>query len=83
MAKPQQGPRPWEKYPCEARRLLQPGWGGSQADGELRFIQDRLKADPMLAYWWGFRPGQKTRSVEALRRIAMYGSPEVRAANVK
>jgi hypothetical protein len=76
--------RPWHAYQAEASyRLLEPGWAGVLDDEELSYIQDKLKADPALAHAWGFRPGQKTRSEAAIRRVAMSGDPNSRATNVK
>jgi hypothetical protein len=77
-------PRPWEKCRGEPKgRLLEPGYAGSLDDDELAYIQGKLKADPDLAYWWGWRPGQKSRAEAAIRRVAMYGDPDCRAANIK
>lgn len=74
--------RPWEKYGPEGR-LLEPGYAGLLDDDELAYIQETLRANLDLAYWWGWRPGQKSRSEAAIRRVAMYGDPEYRATNIK
>jgi hypothetical protein len=89
MAKPPKD-KPWAKYRHEVSgqgrlrwKLLEPGWAGSLDPDEVSYIQEKLKADPMLAYWWGYRPGQRSRPVSAIEKVAMYGSPEVRSENVK
>jgi hypothetical protein len=75
---------PWHQYRGEPNwRLLEPGWGGTLDDDELQFIQCKLQADPSLAFVWGFRPGQKTRSEAAVRRISMWGDPDCRGTNVR
>ncbi len=82
--KAQKNERPWEKYLSDPDgKLLIPGWAGSLDSDEVSYIQEKLKADAMLSYWWGFRPGQRTRSVSAIERVAWAGSPEVRSENVK
>jgi len=76
--------RPWTK--CAGKKgylLLKPGWAGFLDDDELAYIQEKLRTDPALAFSWGFRPGQKSRAAAAIRRVAMYGEPDCRAANVK
>jgi hypothetical protein len=76
--------RPWHQYRGEPNwQLLEPGWGGTLDDDEFQFIQCRLQADPSLAFAWGFRPGQKTRSEAAVRRISMWGNPDCRGNNVR
>jgi hypothetical protein len=76
--------RPWEEYRGDPQgHLLEPGYAGSLADDELVYIQEKLKADPDLAFWWGWRPGQKSRSEAAIRRVAAWGDPDCRATNVK
>jgi hypothetical protein len=63
--------KPWDKYRKEAQhRLLIPGWPGVLDDSELSYVQERLKADPVLSFAWGFQPGQKTRSDAAIRGSA-------------
>ena len=52
-------------------RLLEPGWAGQLDDDELAYIRDALFRDPQLARRWGFRPSQKTRADEAIRRVAV------------
>jgi hypothetical protein len=85
--KPQQAVKPWHKYRGKtgklSSKLLEPGWGGQLADDEVEFILSRLLSDPQLAYWWGFRPQTKRRSLEAIKAVAMWGSPDIRAENVK
>jgi hypothetical protein len=76
--------KPWHAYRRELNwKDLEPGYAGVLDDDQLAYIQGKLRSDDALSYWWGFRPGQKARSAEAIRRIAMFGSPEVRAENVK
>jgi hypothetical protein len=76
--------KPWTRYQGQPNwKLLEPGWAGSLDPDEISHIQEKLRSDPALAYWWGFKPGQRSRSVSAIERVAMYGSPEVRAENVK
>ena len=59
--------RPWEQYQGTGDYLLlEPGWAGAVDDDELAFIQRTLQQDPALSFSWGFRPGQKTRSVKRL-----------------
>jgi hypothetical protein len=86
----QQDKKPWDRYRNEASgpgplrwELLVPGWGGYLDDEELSYIQRKLQADPALAFAWGYRPGQKTRSESSIRRVAMYGDPDCRATNIK
>ena len=64
-----------------AKKLLEPGWGGDIEDRELSYIKNALVGDRRFAMRWGFRPGQKTRSDEAIRRVAMEGDPEDVAQN--
>ena len=76
--------KPWDKYRKEVQhRLLIPGWPGTLDDAELAYVQRRLRVDDALSFAWGFRPGQKTRSESAIRRIAMYGDPDCRGTNIK
>lgn len=84
--KPEKGrqAKPWLAYEMDSKYLLlEPGWGGQLDDDELLFIQAKLKADPDLSYWWGFRPGQKTRPEAAIRRVAVDGDPDHRQSNRK
>jgi len=67
--------------PAGDPRLLEPGWVGQLADDELAFIRAELFRDPTLARRWGFRPGQKTRADEAIRRVALDGDPDGTAHN--
>jgi hypothetical protein len=81
--KPQQA-RPWHHYRKEKQwRLLEPGFAGFVHDDEMAYIQGKLKVDASLSFAWGFRPGQKTRSESAIRRVAMHGDPDCRATNIK
>ena len=76
--------KPWQRYRGEGgKNLLEPGWAGTLDDEELVYIQEKLMADPDLSYWWGFRPGQKTRPEAAIRRVAMDGDPDHRQSNRK
>ena len=84
--KPEKGrqTKPWLAYEMDSKYLLlEPGWGGNLDDEELACIQEKLKTDLDLAYWWGFRPGQKTRPEAAIRRVAMDGDPDHRQSNKK
>lgn len=62
-------------------RLLEPGWAGEIDDDELAFIRGTLFRDSKPARLWGFRPSQKTRADEAVRRVAMDGDPDSTAHN--
>ena len=64
------------------QRLLEPGWPGELADDELAYTQGELLACKKLSYLWGFAPSQKTRPLEAIRRVAMDGDPERRSINI-
>jgi hypothetical protein len=76
--------RPWDRYRGQKGwQLLEPGWASMLTDGELEYIQRKLQADAALSFVWGFRPGAKMRSEAAIRRVAMYGDPDVRATNIK
>jgi hypothetical protein len=82
--KPQPAVKPWHRYQKEKQwKLLRPGFAGVLDDGELAFVQRKLKEDDSLSFAWGFRPGQKTRSEAAIRRVAMYGDPDCRATNIR
>ena len=63
------------------RMLLEPGWGGQLAEEEVLYIQDALFRDPVLCRRWGFRPGQKTRPEEGIRRVSRDGDPNGTAHN--
>ena len=63
-------------------RLLEPGWAGELADDELAYIQGELLTNKKRSYLWGFAPAQKTRPLEAIRRVAMDGDPERRSVNI-
>ena len=65
------------------KKLLEPGYWGYLEDEELEFIQMALENNPKLSYAWGFQPVQKTRSPDAIRRVAMWGDPENREINTK
>jgi hypothetical protein len=76
--------RPWHCYRKEKQwKLLQPGWAGTLDDDELQFILSKLQVASVLSYWWGFRPQTKRRPLEAIKAVAMWGSPDVRSENVK
>jgi hypothetical protein len=76
--------RPWHKYRQEKQwKLLEPGFAGFVHDDELAYIQGHLQADDALSFAWGFRPGQKTRSEAAIRRVAVHGDPDCRGTNIK
>ena len=70
-------------HDIHARKLLEPGWPGELEDMELDYIKRRLFTDPRVAYRWGFAPRQKTRPEAAIRRVATYGDPERRDANLR
>ena len=75
---------PWERYRGEKGwQLLEPGFAGFLDDNELASVQRKLKEDDSLSFAWGFRPGQKTRSEAAIRRISMWGDPDCRGTNVR
>ncbi len=69
--------------PCTKlnHKLVEPGWAGELTDEELAHIQPQLFKKPELAKLWGFRPGMKTRSEQAIRRVALHGDPENRSLN--
>jgi hypothetical protein len=77
--------RPWDAYRREGCcwQLLIPGWAGSLDDEELAYILHKLQEDDALSFWWGFRPGTKRRPIEAIKAVAMHGSPEVRGNNIR
>jgi hypothetical protein len=76
--------RPWHKYRKEKNwNLLEPGWAGTLDDDEIQFILNKLQADSVLSYWWGFRPQTKRRPLEAIKAVAMWGSSDVRSENVR
>ena len=58
------------------KKLLEPGYWGSLEEEELEFIQKALENNPKLSYVWGFRPVQKSRDPDAIRRVAMWGDPK-------
>ena len=62
-------------------RLLKPGWAGQIDEDELAFIRYALFQDSKPARLWGFRPSQKSRADEAIRRVALHGDPERTAHN--
>ena len=62
-------------------RLLKPGWAGQIDDDELAFIRYALFRDSKPARLWGFRPSKKSRTDEAIRRVALDGDPERTAHN--
>ena len=65
------------------KKLLEPGYWGYLEDEELEFIQNSLQNTPKLSYAWGFQPVQKSRSPDAIRRVAMWGDPQDREFNTK
>ncbi len=67
--------------PAGDPRLLEPGWAGQIDDDELAFIRYALFRDSKPARLWGFRPSQKSRADEAIRRVALDGDPERTAHN--
>ena len=67
--------------PAGDPRLLEPGWAGQIDDDELAFIRYALFRDSKPACLWGFRPSLKSRTDEAIRRVALYGDPERTAHN--
>jgi len=75
----QEGSNPLDRGPDA--RLLEPGWAGDLSDEELTFIQQALLKDARLSRTWGFRPSQKTRNEQAIRRVGMDGDPENIAHN--
>ncbi len=62
-------------------KLVEPGWAGELTEEELAYTQPQLFEKPELAKLWGFRPGMKTRSEQAIRRVALHGDPENRSLN--
>ena len=66
-----------------SQKLLEPGWGGQLSDEEALFIQYHLARDDKVAFGWGFRPGQKTRPEDGIRRVAMSGDPDSRTVNMR
>jgi hypothetical protein len=58
------------------KKLLQPGWGGELSDEEGEYIQAQLMKNDALSLRWGFRPSQKTRPADCIRRVAMQGNPD-------
>ena len=52
------------------------------AEDELANIQGELLADKKRSYLWGFAPAQKTRPLEAIRRVAIDGDPKRRSVNI-
>jgi hypothetical protein len=76
--------KPWVKYKKSngsPDKLFQPGWPGSLDESELECLQAALMNDDQLSYWWGFRPGMKRKSAEAILRVSMSGSPCDRGHN--
>ena len=69
--------------PKIAQGLLEPGWGGEIAPDELDFLQAELTKDKKLAYQWGFQPAKKRRPEWAVRQVAAFGDPDVRATNMQ
>ena len=69
------------RSPIYPRKLSEPGWGGQVTDEEVAYLQFHLERDAKLAFGWGFRPGQKSRPEEAIRRVALAGDPDSRGVN--
>jgi hypothetical protein len=65
------------------KRLLEPGYWDYLEEEEVEVIQAALQENPDLSYAWGFHPMQKTRSPEAIRRVAMWRDPKNREVNTK
>ena len=75
--------KPWHKYRGRPNwKDLEPGYAGTLDDEQVAFIQEHLKADDALSYWWGWKPRARRRAIEAIRRVSMHGSPESRSHNV-
>ena len=64
------------------QRILEPGWAGDLAPDEFDHLQAELLRDKKLAFAWGFQPARKRRPEWAIRQVAMWGDPEVRATNM-
>jgi hypothetical protein len=83
--KTKEAERPWMLYrkPDGSReKLYEPGWAGVLNDDEVERLQNALAKDSDLAYWWGWRPSTRRRSVSAIMRVAMSGNPDNRGHNV-
>ncbi len=58
------------------RKLLRPGWAGELSNGEVEYIQRKLKNSPRLWRRWGYaRAMLKGISipVSTIRRVAKHG----------
>jgi hypothetical protein len=77
--------RPWHSYRGEPNwKDLIPGYAGAVDEQQVAFIQEHLMSDEQLSYWWGWKSrGMKRRALAAIERVAMCGSPEDRALNVR
>ena len=64
------------------QRTLEPGFAGELAPDELEYVTAELLRDKKLAFRWGFQPARKRRPEWAIRQVAMWGDPEVRATNM-
>lgn len=74
---------PWDAYRREKQwKLLQPGYGGMLDQDELEYIQGKLRSDAVLSHFWGFKPSMTSRSDASVQRVAEFGSPDERRANV-
>ena len=73
--------KPWGKYRRAHGRLMEPGWAGELTDAEFKALQSALERDKALAFWWGWRPATRRRAEAQVRRVALHGDPEDRAAN--
>lgn len=65
------------------KKLFQPGWAGELNDSELEVIEKRLGRSKRLAEKWGFAPTQKVLSIDAIKRVALYGDSSQNEANAK
>ncbi len=65
------------------RRLLEPGYWGQLENEEVEFIQTKLRDNQDLSAAWGFKAVQKSRSPDAIRRVAMWGDPKDQVVNTK
>jgi hypothetical protein len=74
---------PWSKYRAKHGKLMQPGWAGELGQTELEELTAALVRDKELALWWGFKPSAIRRPERAIREVAMRGSPDDKAGNVR
>jgi hypothetical protein len=86
LPKPKEQTRLWmvyKKSDGSRDKLFIPGWAGELTEEETLRLQEALLADGQLAYSWGWRPGMKRRAITAIERVAMFGDPDNRSANVR